>query len=422
MTRITADEIAAIYQAQSRKVLATLIRLLGDFDVAEDAVAEAFRIAAQQWPCDGLPDNPGAWLVSTGRFRGIDMLRRRGRGTELLRELGAQRDGGEQSASDPAAAAETATLAWTGAHDDQLRLLFTCCHPALPIESRVALALREVCGLRTDEIARCYFVSPDAMKRRLSRAKALIRDKQIPYQIPSETELGPRLSAVLHVIYLVFNEGYAATSGEQHIRHELTREALSLARHVVELMPEPEALGLLALLLLHQSRSSARVDGHGDIVPLEEQNRTRWDRSAIAEAQLVLQRAFMSGRVGPYTLQAAIASVHADAPSVDATNWVLIVEYYDLLLQLMPGPVVELQRAIAVAMRDGPAAGMALVDRLAQHEALAGSHTVHAVRADLARRLGDHRTARTAYQRAIELVRQEPERRFLMRRLENLPK
>ena len=396
------DQIAAIYKAESRKVLATLVRLLGDLDLAEEALQEAFGAAAERWPSDGVPRNPRAWLVSTGRFKGIDALRKKARGDALLREI-ASVDQNTESTLEP----------WDFVQDDQLRLVFTCCHPALPVDARVALSLRAVCGLRTDEIARCFLVSSETMKKRITRAKALLRDEKVPYEIPSRGELKERLNAVLHVVYLVFNEGYSATSGDEHIRHELTREALFLSRLIVELIPEPEAIGLLALLLLHESRGSARVDADGNIVPLESQDRSWWKQDLIREAQVQLQRAVMLGTIGPYAIQAAVASVHAAAPSVEATNWALIVEYYDMLLTVQPGAVVELQRAVAVAMRDGPAVGLQLVDQLVEGGKLAAYHSAHAVRADLARRAGHLDVAAAAYKKAIALARQGPERRYL---------
>lgn len=406
-----SERISSLYASESRRILATLVRLLGELDLAEEAMQEAFGAAAERWPQDGVPDSPRAWIVSTARFKGIDVLRRRSRGDALVQDL-ARVD--PQQGSNPER--------WDVICDDQLRLVFTCCHPALPLEARVALTLREVCGLRTEEVARCYLVSPEAMKRRLSRAKALLREERIPYEVPGRGELSARLSAVLQVVYLVFNEGYSATSGEDHIRHDLTREAISMAQMVVDLLPEPEAIGLLALLLLHESRGAARVDAAGNIIPLEEQDRSRWDQDLIAEAQSQLQRAFMSGKIGSYTLQAAIASVHAAAPSVEATQWSLIVEYYDMLRVLQPGPVIDLQRAIAVAMRDGPAAGLELVDELLAGGKLASYHSAHAVRADLTRRLGRLDEAAAAYQTALGLCRQGPEKRYLQRQLEKISK
>lgn len=400
-TTASSEGIARVYRTEAPKVLATLVRRLGDLDLAEEAMHEAFAAAARQWPHDGFPEHPRAWLVATARFKAIDALRRRARGDAIVAELETPED---EAHDDP-----------DEVRDDQLRLVFMCCHPALPVEQRVALSLREVCGLRTEEVARCFLVSTDAMKRRLSRAKAHLREAKVAFEIPAHEHLRGRLAAVLHVVYLVFNEGYAATSGDAHIRHELTDEALYLARLIVDVIPEPEAIGLLALLLLHASRSSARVDDDGNIVPLEAQDRSTWDRAKIDEAQAQLQRAIMSGRVGPYTLQAAIASVHAAAPSVEDTNWALIVDYYEMLQQLAPSPVVALQRAVAVAMRDGPAVGLALVEALLEDDKLSGYHSAYAVHADLARRAGKPEIALQSYDRAIELVRQDPERRYLQR-------
>jgi RNA polymerase sigma-70 factor (ECF subfamily) len=404
----TADSIDGIYRSESRRVLATLIRLLGDFDRAEEALQEAFRAAVEAWPRQGIPANPRAWLVSTGRFKAIDAMRRLERGRDLLLE--AARDAVPVCA-DPGE--------WDGdaIRDDQLRLIFACCHPLLPIDARIALSLREVCGLTTDEIAGAYLVPVETMKKRLSRAKATLREERIPYEIPSRAELAGRLEAVLGVVYLVYNEGYAATSGERHMRRDLAAEAVFLSRLVAGLIPEPEAAGLLALLLLHESRSAARTDSAGEPVPLESQDRSLWNRELIAEGLDHLSRAMMSGRIGAYTLQAAIVSVHAVAESVAATDWGLIVGYYDRLLRLQPSPVVELQRAIAVGMRDGPPAGLALVDEVIAGGRLAGYHRAHAARADLARRSGRPQEAAVSYRRAIELARQGPERRYLERRL-----
>lgn len=403
----SSEAIARVYRTEAPKVLATLVRRLGDLDLAEEAVHEAFAAAALQWPRDGFPEHPRAWLVATARFKAIDALRRRARGDAIIAELETPGDAARDAPDDPDDPDDV--------RDDRLRLVFMCCHPVLPVEQRVALSLREVCGLRTEEVARCFLVSPEAMKRRLSRAKAQLREAEVAFEIPAHEHLRERLAAVLHVVYLVFNEGYAATSGDAHIRHELTDEALYLARLIVDVIPEPEAIGLLALLLLHASRSSARVDDEGDVVPLEAQDRSTWDRAKIDEAQAQLQRAIMSGRVGPYTLQAAIASVHAAAPSVAETNWALIVDYYEMLLQLAPGPVVALQRAVAVAMRDGPEVGLALVESLLEDDKLSDYHSAYAVHADLARRAGKPEIALQSYDRALELVRQDPERRYLER-------
>ena len=407
-TKAIDEQVAELYRSESRRVLATLIRLLGDFDTAEEALQEAFQAALEQWPRDGMPRNPRAWLVSVGRFTGIDALRRRGRDGVVL--AAAARDYSEPSADPEASNDETI-------QDDQLRLIFTCCHPLLPRDARIALALREVCGLTTEEIARAFLVAPQAMKRRISRAKERIRAERIPYEIPSRTELGKRLETVLQVVYLVYNEGYVATAGETLVRRDLAEEALSLCRLLVDLLPEPEAIGLLALILLHESRRTARTDAEGDVVPLEQQDRSLWDRERIREGVGLMVHALQSGRFGSYTLQAAIAAVHTAAASVEATDWVQIVRLYDMLLERAPSPVIELNRGIAVAMRDGPTAGLALIDALLDRGELVDYHPAHAVRADLNRRLGRTDEAAASYRRALKLARQEPERRFLQKRL-----
>lgn len=408
MPDAVGDRIAEIYAAESRRVLATLVRLLGDIDQAEEALQEAFGAALTAWPRDGIPQNPRAWLVSTGRFKGIDAIRRRGRGTELVLQK-AREDHRTYAVPE----------GWDGdvVRDDQLRLIFTCCHPALPIDARIALALRVVCGLRTEEIARAFLVPVETMKKRISRAKATIREKQIPYEVPAHSQLAGRLDAVLRVVYLVYNEGYSATSGAQHLRRDLAARAVSLSRLIAELLPEPEATGLLALLLLHESRSAARTDSKGDLIPLEEQDRTLWDRELIAEGVDLVRKSVMSGRLGSYVIQAAIASVHAAADSVETTHWDVIVGYYDMLAELQSSPVVALNRAIAVGMRDGPSAGLMIVDDLLKIPAMSNNHRAHAARADLARRAGSLDEARDSYRRALELVRQEPERRYLEGRL-----
>lgn len=400
--------VAELYRTESRRVLATLIRLLGDFDLAEEALQEAFRAALEQWPDTGLPRNPRAWLVSTGRFKGIDVIRRRGRHDAALVRLARE---SREAYTDPEEL-DTDTI-----QDDQLRLIFTCCHPVLPRDGRIALALREVCGLTTEEIARAFLVTAAAMTRRIARAKERIRHERIPYEIPSRTELGRRLGAVLHVIYLVYNEGFAATAGKDFLRRDLTEDALYLGRLIVDLLPQPEAIGLLALMLLHESRRAARTDAQGDVIPLEEQDRSLWNRETIAEGIGLVRQALLSGRFGFYTLQAAIAAVHAVAASVEATDWPQIVQLYDMLLEAGPSPVVELNRGIAVAMRDGPAAGLSLIDALLDRGELVDYHPAHAVRADLNRRLGRAKEAAVSYRRALRLARQEPERRFLQRRL-----
>jgi RNA polymerase sigma-70 factor, ECF subfamily len=404
----TRAAVDAVYRADSRRVLATLIRLLGDFDRAEEALHDAFMAALERWPHDGLPANPRAWLVSTGRFKAIDALRRRARFDasqgELARRL-------EQDAPE----ADDETVA-----DDRLRLIFTCCHPALPPDARVALTLREVCGLTTEEIARAFLTSPPTVAQRIVRAKAKIRDARIPYQVPARADLAERLESVLPVIYLVFNEGYSASSGASLTRHDLSAEAIRLGRLLLELLPapaEPEAVGLLALMLLHESRRAARTSSDGELVLLSEQDRSRWDRRLIEEGTSLVLRALAARRPGPYALQAAISAVHAEAPEPASTDWAQIVALYDLLLETDPSPVIELNRAAAVAMRDGPPAGLALIEAILERGDLADYHLAHSARADLYRRLGRPNEAAEAYRRALSLVRQEPERRFLERRL-----
>ena len=403
--------VDAVYREESRRVLATLIRLLGDFDLAEEAMHEAFRAAIEQWPREGVPANPRAWLVSAGRFKGIDRIRKRRRTRPLDDELVEQL---------PAETEDIAAMLDDDLEDDRLRLIFTCCHPALPPEARIALTLREVCGLTTEEIARAFLMAPSTLAQRIVRAKNKIKVARIPYVVPSRELLPERLDAVLRVIYLVFNEGYAASSGTSLTRHDLSAEAIRVARLLVELMPEPEAIGLLALMLIHESRRAARTSPNGELVLLDSQDRSQWDRALIVEGAALLQRALATRNFGGYTLQAAISSVHAAAPTAAATNWAEIVGWYDMLLRLEPTPVVELNRAVAVAMRDGPAAGLALVDSLLERGELAEYHLAHAARADLCRRLGKSADARTSYERALTLTQLEPERRFLERRLEEL--
>jgi len=405
------ETVSTVYLSESRRVLATLIRLLGDFDVAEEALQDAFRAAIEQWPKEGVPANPRAWLVSTGRFKAIDGLRRGARFDQL----------------DEAAAAETIAVtdesAWADAEsveDDRLRLVFTCCHPTLASDAQVALTLREVCGLTTEEIARAYLTPAPTLAQRIVRAKAKIRDAHIPYQVPTHAELPERLDAVLRVVYLVFNEGYAASSGALVTRHDLSAEAIRLGRLLVDLLPEPEARGLLALMLLHESRRAARTSTSGDLVLLDDQDRTLWDQAMIDEGARIVREVLSSGRYGPYTIQAAIAAVHAGAPSPAATDWNEIVGLYDVLLRLNDSPVVELNRAVAVAMRDGPAAGLAIVDGILDRGDLREYRPAHAARAELCRRLGRTEEARSAYKRALKLAHQEPERRFLERRLAEL--
>jgi RNA polymerase sigma-70 factor, ECF subfamily len=405
------ETVDAVYTADSRRVLATLIRLLGDFDVAEEALHDAFRAALEQWSRDGVPANPRAWLVSAGRFKAIDAIRRRKR-FDALDEHGEHADLGTVD-----------TAAWAdeeSVEDDRLRLIFTCCHPALAPDAQVALTLREVCGLTTEEIARAFLTPAPTLAQRIVRAKTKIRQARIPYRVPDPAELPERLGAVLRVIYLVFNEGYAASSGGTLTRHDLSGEAIRLGRLLYELLPEPEAAGLLALMLLHDSRRAARTSPGGELVLLDHQDRSLWDRDQIDEGLQLVERALSSRRVGPYGIQAAIAAVHAGAPDAAATDWDEIVGLYDLLILAAPSPVVELNRAVAVAMRDGPAAGLAVVDRILGRGDLLEYRFAHAARADLCRRLGRTGDARASYERALALTRQEPERRFIERRLAEL--
>lgn len=410
-TSVTAASIDAIYRAESRRVLATLIRLLGDFDLAEEALQDAFRAALEQWPADGLPANPRAWLVSTGRFKAIDGIRRRARFSplddhaELIESLADDRAGTDPDAIE----------------DDRLRLVFTCCHPALAPDAQIALTLREVCGLTTEEIAHAFLLPAPTLAQRIVRAKAKIRDARIPYQVPEAASLPERLASVLRVIYLVFNEGYSASAGESVTRHDLSAEAIRLARLLVEMLPAPEATGLLGLLLIQESRRAARATPEGDLVLLEDQDRSRWDRRLIAEGIGLVERALRSRRFGPYALQGAIAAVHAEAPSASDTDWAQIVGLYDALLRLEPSPVIELNRAVALGMWQGPAAGLALVDGLLSQGGLRDYHLAHAVRAEFCRRLGRVQEARESFERTLALARQEPERRFIRRRLSELP-
>jgi RNA polymerase sigma-70 factor, ECF subfamily len=403
--------VDAVYRSESRQVLATLIRLLGDFDAAEEALHDAFTVAVEQWARDGVPANPRAWLVSTGRHKAIDAMRRRARfdasRTELAKQL-------ESSTSD-AEEWDDESVA-----DDRLRLIFTCCHPALPPGAQAAMTLREVCGLTTDEIARAFLTRPSTVAQRIVRAKAKVRDARIPYVVPSETDLPDRLDAVLRVVYLVFNEGYSASSGGSLTRPDLSGEAIRLGRLLVELLPEPEAVGLLALMLLHDSRRAARTSPTGELILLDDQDRSLWNRDQIAEGASLVKQALSSRRIGPYTIQAAIAAVHAEALNAAATDWARIVGLYDVLVQADPSPVVELNRAVAVAMRDGPLAGLELVDAILARGDLEHYHLAHAARADLCRRLGRTAEASASYERALGLTKQEPERRFLERRLAEL--
>jgi RNA polymerase sigma-70 factor, ECF subfamily len=403
------EQVNNVYRSQSRCVFATLIRLLGDFDLAEEAMHEAFAAAVEQWPRDGMPANPRAWLVSVGRFKAIDTIRRRTRFNTSLAKLAQQFDATDIPVHDD-----------EDVEDDRLRLIFTCCHPALSPEAQVALTLREVCGLTTEEIAHAFLLAAPTLAQRIVRAKAKIRDAGIPYQVPSKTDLPERLDTVLQVIYLVFNEGYAASFGASLTRTDLSQEAIRLGRLVMELLPEPEVIGLLALMLLQESRRTARTSSTGDLILLEDQDRSLWNQEYIAEGRALVQQALLARQFGSYTLQAALAAVHSRATSAAATDWAQIVALYDVLTQAEPSPIVDLNRAVAVAMRDGPLAGLQLIDGILAHGDLANYHLVHAARADLCRRLGRTTDARESYQRALALVKQEPERRFLERRLREL--
>lgn len=400
--------LETIYRTESRRVLATLIRLLGDFDLAEEALHDAFSAAMDQWPRDGLPDNPRAWLVSTGRFKAIDQLRRRARFDTSLEDVADRLD------------EEAEEMDNENIEDDRLRLVFTCCHPSLSPDAQVALTLREVCDLTTEEIARAFLTSAPTVAQRIVRAKAKIRDARIPYEVPAPAQLPERLDSVLHVIYLVFNEGYSASTGNAVTRHDLSAEAIRLGRLLVELLPESEAMGLLALMLLHDSRRHARMSADGDLILLDEQDRSLWDRQLIAEGSELITRSLSSRRFGPYTIQAAIVGVHAEAATPADTDWHEIVGLYDLLLRVAPSPVVELNRSVAVAMRDGPEAGLAIIDDMVNRGELKDYHLLHSARADLCRRLGLRTEAKAAYEQALKLTKQEPERRFLERRIAEL--
>lgn len=406
--------VEQVYREDSRRILATLIRLLGDFDLAEEALHEAFFVAVERWQRDGVPDSPRAWLVSTGRFKAIDVLRRRARFKASQPLLLAQLEELEQTD-------------WSGedVEDDRLRLIFTCCHPALAADAQVPLTLREVCDLTTEEIARAFLSAPAAIAQRIVRAKAKIRDAKIPYQVPSLSELPERLDSVLRVIYLVFNEGYSASMGAELTREDLTREAIRLGRLLMELLPEPEVMGLLALMLLHESRRSARSSPSGELILLDDQDRSRWDAALIAEGgalveRALVERALTTRRFGPYCLQAAIAAVHAEAPSAAETDWQQIVGLYDVLLRAVPSPVIELNRAVAVAKRDGALAGLTLIEEILDRGELQDYHLAHSARAEFCRQLGRAEEARAAYLRALALTRQEPERRFIQGRLSEL--
>jgi RNA polymerase sigma-70 factor (ECF subfamily) len=403
--------IDAIYRTDSRRVLATLIRLLGDFDLAEEALHDAFAAAVERWPLEGVPTNPRAWLVSTGRFKSIDRLRRRAKFDASLVEVAERLTNSVTPAPD---------VDDEQVEDDRLRLIFTCCHPALAADAQIALTLREVCGLTTEEIARAFLTPAPTLAQRIVRAKAKIRDAHIPYQIPGRQDLPERLETVLHVVYLVFNEGYSASSGESLTRHDLSAEAIRLGRLLVELLPEPEAMGLLALMLLHDARRAARTSGDGELLLLEEQDRSLWNRAQIDEGRRLVEQALGTRRVGPYALQAAVAAVHAESPNASSTDWRQIVGLYDVLQSLEPSPVVELNRAVAVAMRDGPASGLSLIDAILARGDLSDYYLAHSARADLCRRLGRTADAIASYERALHLTRQAPERRFLERRVREL--
>ena len=399
-----------LYRHESRRVFATLVRLLGDFDLAEEAMHEAFAAAVEKWETDGIPQSPRAWLVSTGRFKAIDTIRRRVRFDESLGEI-AHRIGSQT---------ETPNFDDASIEDDRLRLIFTCCHPAIAPNTQVALTLREVCGLRTEEIASAFLTTTPTIAQRIVRGKAKIRDAGIPYEVPTVPQMPERLDAVLSVIYLVFNEGYSASSGDSVTRRDLSEEAIRLGQLLAQLLPDAEVLGLLALMLLQESRRAARASASGDIVLLEDQDRTLWNRQQIAEGSRLVQEALRTQQFGPYTVQAAIAAVHADASVPDATNWPQIVALYDVLNQMSSSPVVQLNRAVAIAMRDGAAAGLPLIDEILAEGTLAQYHLAHAAKADLCRRVGQKEDARAAYRKALELARQEPERRFLEKRLREL--
>lgn len=407
--RTVSQQIEAVYRTDSRHVLATLIRLLGDFDLAEEALQEAFRAALVQWTLEGIPTNPRAWLVSAGRFKGIDAIRRRTRFEPLPDNI-----------EDQLSIDISDELDGEGIEDDRLRLIFTCCHPALTADAQVALTLREVCGLTTEEIANGFLITASTLAQRIVRAKTKIRDARIPYQVPTPDLLADRMESVLQVVYLIFNEGYFASSGGSLTRPELSEEAIRLGRLLVELLPEPEAIGLLALMLLQESRRAARSLPTGDLVLLDDQDRTLWNQDYIIEGSALVEQALSSGQFGAYTVQAAIAAVHANAATAEATDWAEIVGLYDVLLGINPSPVIELNRAVAVAMRDGPLAGLSLIDAILARGELKDYHLAHSARADLYRRLDKTEEAIAAYQLALGLSQLEPERRFLERRLQEL--
>jgi RNA polymerase sigma-70 factor (ECF subfamily) len=405
-----SSTIETLYRSESGRVLATLVRLLGDLDLAEESMHEAFTAALESWPQTGIPDKPRPWLISTARFKAIDGMRRRARFDGAQRDLVAQM---ESRVND-------APFEDEEIEDDRLRLIFTCCHPTLPPEGQVALTLREICGLTTEEIARAFLVTPATLAQRIVRAKAKIRDTPIPYEVPRPQELPERLEAVLQVIYLVFNEGYSAAAGAEVTRAELTGEAIRLGRLLTELRPEPEVIGLLALMVLQESRRPARSSPTGELILLEDQDRSLWNREQIAEGVALVEKALKSRRFGSYTLQAAIAAVHAEAESAAATDWRQIVALYNLLVQIQPSPVVHLNRAVAIAMRDGPEAGLTHIDAVLEHGELANYYLAHSARADMYRRLGRTAEARASYEKALALTRQEPERQFLQERIRQL--
>ena len=412
--------IETLYRSESGRVLATLVRLLGDLDLAEEAMHEAFAAALESWPQTGVPDNPRPWLISTARFKAIDVMRRRARFDGAQKDLVAHMESRVNVAPLGVQEMDDEEI-----EDDRLRLIFTCCHPALPPEGQVALTLREVCGLTTEEIARAFLVTPATLAQRIVRAKTKIRETRIPYEVPTPEELPERLDAVLQVIYLVFNEGYSAAAGAEVTRAELTGEAIRLGRLLTELQPEPEVpkaeiMGLLSLMLLQESRRAARTSPTGELILLENQDRSLWNREQIAEAVALLEKALNSRRFGSYTLQAAIAAVHAEAESVAATDWRQIVALYNQLLRIQPSPVVHLNRAVAIAMRDGPEAGLAQIDAILEHGELANYYLAHSARADMYRRLGRTAEARSAYEKALALTQQEPERQFLQERIRQL--
>jgi len=405
--------IDTLYRSESGRVLATLVRLLGDLDLAEESMHEAFATALESWPQTGIPDNPRPWLISTARFKAIDVMRRRARFDGAQRDLVAHMEARvDDSPLDLGVDEEI--------EDDRLRLIFTCCHPALPPEGQVALTLREICGLTTEEIARSFLVTPAALAQRIVRAKTKIRDTPIPYEVPTPEELPERLDAVLQVVYLVFNEGYSAAAGAEVTRADLTGEAIRLGRLLTDLQPEPEVIGLLSLMLLQESRRAARSSPTGELILLENQDRSLWNREQIAEGMALVEKALKSRRFGAYTLQAAIAAVHAEAESMAATDWRQIVALYDRLLQIQPSPVVELNRAVAIAMRDGPEAGLTHIDAVLAHGELANYYLAHSARADMCRRLGRTAEARSAYEKALALTQQKPERQFLQERIRQL--